>query len=233
MKTKQSNIICVICARSGSKGIYRKAHRKINDKNIFQITLEQAINSKLFKKILISTDDTQIIKISQKYKVDYILKRDKSLSHDKTPKLDAIKNLVENYILYNKDFRPDIVVDLDITVPLRKIIDIKRALKKFISSKASNLISVTKSRKNPYFNMVEFNKGVLKLCKKTSNTINRQSVPAVYEVSSSIYVWRLNNLLRSKKILQKNTMIYEIPYIRSIDIDNESDLSLVRKIFNK
>ena len=69
--------------------------------------------------------------------------------------------------------------------------------------------------------MIEFKNKKISLCKKTINTSSRQTVPKVYEVSSSFYIWKISNLLKSKKIINKNTIAYEIPYIRSIDIDNE------------
>ena len=233
MLKKQLNIVCTICVRSGSKSIKRKGLKKINNKSLFQITLEQSIKSNIFNSILISSDDEKIMNISKNYSVDFIYNRPKNLSGDKVPKIDVIKNLIRNYQNFNKHQKIDLVVDLDVTVPSRAIKDIKGAIN-FIkkNKKSSNLIAITKAKKNPYFNMIEFKNKKISMCKKTINTSSRQIVPKVYEVSSSFYIWKINNLLKSKKILNKNTIAYEIPYIRSIDIDNEVDLFLMKKVMN-
>ena len=233
MLKKQLNIVCTICVRSGSKSIKRKGLKKINNKSLFQITLEQSIKSNIFNSILISSDDEKIINISKKYSVDFIYNRPKNLSGDKVPKIDVIKNLIRNYQNFDKHQKIDLVVDLDVTVPSRDIKDIKGAINLIKKNKNStNLIAITKAKKNPYFNMIEFKNKKISLCKKTINTSSRQTVPKVYEVSSSFYIWKISNLLKSKKILNKNTIAYEIPYIRSIDIDNEVDLFLMKKVMN-
>ena len=87
---------------------------------------------------------------------------------------------------YKKKY--DYVVDLDVTAPCRDANDIKKAFKKFQNQK-NMLVSVTKSRKNPYFNMLEIKNRSISLVKKTSKEIvARQKSPTVYDMNASIYM---------------------------------------------
>ena len=72
------NILCIICARKGSKGIKNKNLRVLHGKPLIFYTLEIAKKSKIFNKIIISTDSKEIMKFSEKF-VDHVIKRPKSL----------------------------------------------------------------------------------------------------------------------------------------------------------
>ena len=124
----------------------------------------------------------------------------------------------------------DYIFDLDVTSPLRKIIDLKNAFIKIKNStKALNLVTVSEAAKNPYFNMVEQNKGKIYISKKLINNINsRQKAPKVYEMNASIYIWRRKTLKTKIKLINNKTIVYIMPRSRSIDIDDSFDLKLVR-----
>ncbi len=61
------NVICTICARKGSKGIKNKALRKINNIPLIAYTIKQALSSRLFSKVIVSTDSKEIQKVALKY----------------------------------------------------------------------------------------------------------------------------------------------------------------------
>jgi CMP-N-acetylneuraminic acid synthetase len=143
-----------MCVRSGSKGLRNKNIKNINGKPLVSYTINQAIRSKIFDNIAISSDSYKILNIAKKFRITDLIKRPKNLSIDSAPKIPVIKHcLTEMEKRYKKKY--DLIVDLDATAPLRKIIDIKKAVNKMIKSKASNLFSVCMSRSNPYFNAVE------------------------------------------------------------------------------
>ena len=183
------NILCTVCARGGSKGIKNKNIKKLFNKPLILHTLLQAKKSRIFDKIIVSTDSNKIINISKR-KVDYIVKRPKKLSTAKASKIFAIKHaLTQAEKNFKKNF--DIVIDLDATSPLRNIDDIIKAKNKFVRNKYENLISVCHSRKNPYFNIVEKTKKGLKLVRETKkNYVRRQDAPDVYDINASIYIWK-------------------------------------------
>lgn len=227
-------ILCSICARKGSTGVKDKNILKINNQPLISHTIAQAKKSKLFDKIVVSTDSEKIKKISKDQNVDLVIDRNKKLSTNTVAKKTVIKDLLLNS---EKHFlqKFDIIIDLDVTSPLRKVSDIISALKVFNENKSSNLISVSKAKKNPYFNLIEFKKTQYDLVKKNRkiNYKTRQSSPLVYEANASIYIWNRNNLLRSKKLFGKKTSIYIMPYLRSIDLDDRDDLLLIKYLLKK
>ena len=225
-------ILCTICARSGSKEVKNKNIIKIGRKILIDYTIDQAKKSKVFDKIVVSTDSKKIINLTRK-KVDFVIKRPLFLANDNSPKVPAIKHALQKS---EKEFRNqfDLIVDLDVTSPLRNISDIKKAVLKLKKSKNTNLVSVNESRRNPYFNMVEKNKGFLKLVNKNKKPFpTRQSSPKIYDLNASIYVWRRSFLLRSNQVIGRRTSIYIMPYHRSIDIDSKFDLSIVKHVLKK
>lgn len=225
-------LLCTVCMRSGSKGVINKNYRKINKKYLFQYTLDQIKKVKVINNYIISTDSEKIIEILKKNKENNYFKRKKSLATDKTPKLDVIKDsLKKAEEIYKTRF--DIIIDLDVTSPLRSINDINSSIKKFIKHKKGNLVSVTTAKKNPYFNMVELKQKKVSLVKKSSGYFTRQSSPKVYELNASIYIWTRDSLFKSRKIINKDTILFEMPEERSIDIDTKFDFLLINKILKK
>ena len=225
------SILCTICARGGSKGIKNKALKKILGKPLIYYTIKQALNAKVFDKILLSTDSKKIQKIGKQYGIESWLLRPTNLSTDNVSKLKVIRHAflsAEKY--YKKKF--DTCVDLDLTSPLRSLSDIKKAIKKFKKTNSSNLFSVTKANKNPYFNMVENKKNKVQLLKNEKKKIySRQKAPKVYEMNASIYIFKRNFILNNKNIINKSSSLFYMPRERSIDIDDVFDLYLVKQLF--
>ena len=229
-------ILCTICARKASKGIKNKAQKKINGRSLIEISIKQAFLSKLFDEIVVSTDSKKIQSIANKCGAKSWFLRSKKLSNDKISKIPVIKDIFQkSEIRFKKKF--DICIDLDVTSPLRKIEDIKSALRLFLKKKKTqNLFSVCKSRKNPYFNMIEVKNKTVSLVKKSKNLFkvtNRQSAPQVFDMNASIYIWKRSTILKSKKLFNKYTDIYVMPQSRSIDIDSYFDLEVIRLISKK
>ena len=225
-------ILCTICARKGSKGLKNKNILKIKGKPLIEYTLLTSINSKCFDNISVSSDINFPIKFKNKYKQLYFHKRVKKLSGDRIGKIAVIRNLLEESERYHKT-KYDIVVDLDITSPLRKEIDIKRALKTFVDNNYNNLITITESKKNPYFNMIEIKNNKPNLIKKGKIYLSRQTAPKTYDMNASIYIWKREYLIKNNNLLNKKTGFYIMPRFRSIDIDDELDFFVSKQIIER
>jgi len=221
------SILCTICARKGSKGVASKALRLLNNKPLISYTVEQALNSKVFDYVVVSTDSQTIAAKAKVFGAERCFIRSKELSTDTAGKIPVIRNvLIEAEKFYKKKF--DIIVDLDITSPLRNVSDIKNALKHFINTNADNLITGCPSKKNPYFNMVEVINGKVQVIKKLEKRITRrQDAPETYEMNASIYIWKRKVLLSSEELFTDKTSLYVMKENQSIDIDNENDLNIV------
>ena len=225
---KKNKVLCIVCARAGSKRLKNKNFKNLFGKPLIYHTIKQAIASKIFDKIVFSTDSERLRKMAVKFGAQSWFIRPKKHSNDKAAKMPVIRHAIleaEKKFKYKFDF----ICDLDVTSPLRKIDDIKNAFRKFKNSKQDMLISGNKARKNPYFNMVQKNrKNSLKLVIKPKKFyVRTQDAPVVYELNASIYFWKREACFRQKGPFCKKTFFYEMPYKRSIDIDNLSDFKLV------
>jgi CMP-N-acetylneuraminic acid synthetase len=224
----KKRVLCIICARKGSKRLKNKNIKKLFGKPLIFHTIKQAINSKIFDKVVFSSDSKKLIKMAIKFGALSWFVRPKKLSNDKAAKMPVIKHAIleaEKKFGYKFDY----ICDLDVTSPLRKISDIRNAFKKIKISNQDMLISGNKARKNPFFNMIQKNgKNSVKLVIKPKKFyVRTQDAPAVYELNASIYFWKRNACFIQKGPFCKKTFFYEMPYKRSIDIDNLSDFKLV------
>jgi len=226
-------ILCTICARGGSKGLLNKNIKKINNKPLISYTINHAIKSRLFDNIAVSSDSHKILKVSKKFGIIDLIKRPKNLAKDRTPKIPVIRHcLIEMEKRYKKKY--DLIVDLDATAPLRKIIDIKKAVNKIIKSKAHNLFSVCESRSNPYFNAVEIVNSKIKPLKKSKKKIySRQSAPKVFDINASIYIWKRDYLKKYENLISKKTAVYIMPQERSLDIDTKLDFRIISSLIDR
>ena len=225
------SILCIICARSGSKGIKNKALVNFRGKPLIFYTIKQALNAKIFEEVIVSTDSLKIQKIARSYGAKSWFLRPKNISGENSSKLLAIRHAFKEAELYFKR-KFKICFDLDLTSPLRNTDDIKKALKKFKKGNFNNLFSVTEAKKNPYFNMVEKNKNTYSLSKKSKkNIFSRQKTPKVFELNASLYIFSRKFLLKKDKLFNKYSSIFIMPRERSIDIDDYLDLKLAKYLF--
>lgn len=226
------SILCTICARGGSSNIKNKNIKKILNYPLIIYTLNTAINSKIFDKIVLSTDSDKIQNICSKHDIDIFFKRPKNLSGNNVNKVEVIRHaLLMSEKYFNKKF--NYVCDLDVSSPLRTVADIKKSLEILIKKKSTNIFSVIPANKNPYFNIVENkNKSFFPVSKLRNLVFTRQKAPKVYNMNASIYIWQRNTLLKSNTVFNKNTSIY-LMNEKSIDIDTNNDFEIVNYYIKK
>ena len=221
------NVLCTFCLRAGSKGIRNKNFLLINKKPLFQYTFNHGVDSKIFSHYVVSSDKVSKIKKHYKNKDFLYLKRPKVLSGDRVGKVKVIRHAL---LHAEKKFKIkfDFIFDLDITSPLRNIDDIKNCFKLIKNNKSNNLITICEAKKNPYFNLVEIEKGKIFISKKSNRKVlSRQQAPKVYEMNASIYGWKREYLIKTDNLFSEKTSFYFMPHERSIDIDDVVDFKIV------
>lgn len=224
--------LATICARGGSRGVPGKNLRLLCDQPLLVHTIAVARKCQSVNRIIVSTDDPEIKKVAGESGAEVPFLRPKELALDSTPKLSVIKHVVD-YLESQEGYQPDIIVDLDPTSPLRTVADIESCIRMVRDEGAENVFSVTRARRNPYFNMVEFISGRPRLVKSPAQPIvSRQQAPEVYDMNASIYVWKREVLMENDSIFLGRTKIYEMPEW-AIDIDSETDFEFVEFILNK
>jgi len=92
-----SNTICIIPARGGSKRIPKKNIKEFHGKPIIAYSIETALKSGLFKKVMVSTDCKEIQKISQMYGAEVPFLRSETNSNDFATTVDVVNEVVESY----------------------------------------------------------------------------------------------------------------------------------------
>ena len=129
-------ILGFIPARGGSKTIPLKNLHKIFNKPLIQYTIESALQSKIFYKILVSSDNKKILNFTKKFKKILYLKRPKSISGDTASTDSALEHALIQ-LNKNKDLKPDYICIIEPTAPLRSATSLKK-LKNFIKKKKIN-----------------------------------------------------------------------------------------------
>ena len=228
----------LICARGGSKGIKNKNIKNFNGKPLLVWTLELAnkLKKKYNKKIIeiiVSTDSKKIANLSLKNGALVPFLRPKGLAKDNSPEWKVWQHALK--YLFSQNYQFESLIALSVTTPLKKIVDVERAISIFEKKKIETLITLTESYRNPYFNMIEIkNNKKLELVKSSKNIIfRRQDAPKIYDMVPAVYIVKNNFLLSSDNILKGKLGAYFIPKDRSIDIDTKFDFEYAQYIHKK
>ncbi len=228
------NILVTICARGGSKGVKGKNIRDLAGYPLIYYSIKQAKEWGRAKRIIVSTDSQEIAEIAEKSGAEVPFLRPKKLASDKSSKQSAIRHaLLESENFFNEKY--NLVMDLDVTSPIRKIEDLENAYKLFLKKKPKTLFSAVIARRNPYFNMVEEDKkGRVKLSKKGS-FVRRQDAPKVYDMNASIYIYDRNYLLDEKNNspISDDSIVYVMDEVSRTDIDSEIDFNYIEFLVNE
>ena len=225
-----NKILGLILARSGSKGIKRKNITKLCGKPLIAWTINSALKSKRLTDVILSTDSTTIAKIGKKFGADVPFIRPLKFSKDKTPSVDAIEHAIK--WLQKKEKNYEFVVLLEPTSPLRDHNDIDLAINKIIKLKAQSLVSVSKAEAlHPAYLYKKTKAEKIKPFKAYKKKyIRRQDIEPVYFMEGTIYISKVSTLLKKKTFCHKNTLMYEVPKWKSLEIDDSLDLILARAI---
>ena len=222
-------VLATICARGGSKGVPNKNIRILQGKPLLEYAIDCARQCPDVGDILVSTDSDDIAKIAEQSGVSVPFRRPCAFASDEIAKIHAIRHATE-YFEHQAGFRPDVVVDLDVGVPLRTPGDITSCIELLaLHSHLDGVVTVYESERNPYFNMVEFERERIRLVKQPGvGLVRRQDAPPVFSVSPSIFAYRRSSLMDVVHLYEGKWGACIVPRDRAIDIDDELDLQFVR-----
>jgi len=217
------SVLAIIPARGGSKEVPRKNIREVGGKPLIAWTIEEAKKSKYVDRLILSSEDEEIIRIARKWGCEVPFVRPSSLARDNTPGIEpvlhAIETLPEKY---------DYVILLQPTSPLRKARDIDGCVKTCIQQCSNVCVSITRSAKTPYWMyLVKADGHLCHLMDKKTNITLRQDSPPVYVLNGAVYVAKMEWLLRNKSFVTEETISYLMPDVRSLDVDTEFDINIV------
>ena len=230
-------ILCLIPARSGSKGIPDKNIKNLVNKPLLAWSIEQAQNSKYKMRIIVSTDSEEYGNIAKKYGAEVPFLRPSEIAQDLSTDLEFIEHSLK-YLEDNENYIPDFIVQLRPTYPTRKVETLDDTIKTFIEKRMEydSLRTVFPIEKSP-FKMYTLNGNNLEPLFRTLGDINepynqcRQNLPTAYLHNG--YIDILNtNIVKNKLISGERIYGYVMSTEEYHDIDTIEDFEIVEKIIN-
>ena len=217
-------VVAGIFARGGSKGVVRKNVRTIGGKPLIAFAIEAARSSTLINRVFVSTEDAEIAAVAAQYGAEVPFVRPLELAQDSSPEWDAWRHAIS--ALDGASW--DAFVSVPTTSPLRSAEDIDNCVRALLDSDADIVITVRRSDRSPYFNMVTLDQqGLARLVIAPERaTTRRQDAPAVFDITTVAYAARPAFVLRARSMFEGRVKAVEVPQERAIDIDTEFDFRI-------
>ena len=221
---KGKKVLGVIVARGGSKRLPKKNLLKLGSNTLLEHTIIEAKKSKFIDTIICSTDDEEIKANAIKNGCSVPFLRPKYLASHRA----KTKDLIE-YISKKVDYH-DYLIILQPTSPLRISEDIDNALTLCHKKNAYSVVSVTEKSKDKklLYDIDKKYKLVDPFTKKENSEPRKLSI-----LNGAVYILRFKNIVKGLSIINKNSLAYEMPFERSIDVDTKLDLEIARLIYKK
>ena len=229
------NILFTVCGRAGSKGIKGKNFREFLGVPLLYYTvaaieLYKEKHSENCIDIALNTDSVDMVRLIERLDLGIsCIDRKEELAGDYVAKIDVIRDTWQTMCTDNH-MEYDVVIDCDITSPLRTIQDIENLIKKYTEGKYDIVYSVTNARRNPYFNMVTIDdKGFSHVVIK-SDFVARQQAPVIYDMNASLYAYTPAFLGANKYAKNAHNGVIFMKDTAVLDLDNEGDFELMQII---
>ena len=224
----EKSVLAIIPARGGSKGVPRKNIRNVAGKPLIAWTIEEAKKSKYIDKLILSSDDAEIIAVAREWGCDAPFVRPAELSQDSTPGIEPVIHALRIFPEY------DYVVLLQPTSPMRTVEDIDGCIELCVSKQVTACVSVTEPDKSPYWMYtVDSSDKLRKLIDVDSIYTHRQHLPEVYVLNGAVYVMKTMELNMYRSFLIDGTIAYVMAKESSIDIDSEYDVALAEILLSR
>lgn len=214
-------VLGIIPARGGSKGVPQKNLRHLAGKPLVAWTIEEATKSKYVDRIILSSENQEVIKIAREWGCEVPFIRPRELASDDTPGIEpvihAIGTIPEKY---------DYVCLLQPTSPLREAVDIDSCIENCVLNDAPSCVSVVEAAEHPYWMYRISPRQALVSLFPDRNVTRRQDLPKVYALNGAVYVAKTEIILEEKTFLSEGTIGYVMKRGNSLDIDEEIDFVL-------
>lgn len=216
--------VAIIPARGGSKRIPRKNIRDFLGKPIIAYSIETALESRLFEEVMVSTDNEEIAEVAKNYGAKVPFMRSKKNADDHATTVDVLVEVLYTFGEKNKRFENGCCIYP--TAPLLKAKYLEKGYKKLLDEAFSTV-----------FPVVEFSYPIersLKLCEKGKVEMKwpehldsrSQDLPKAYHDAGQFYWFKVEELLKEKKLFGKNSGAIVLPNTSVQDIDTEEDWKL-------
>ncbi|UED80930.1 acylneuraminate cytidylyltransferase family protein [Lysinibacillus sp. CD3-6] len=221
-------VLAIIPARGGSKSVPRKNIKELAGKPLIAWTIEEAKKSKYIDRVIVSSEDEEILQIARKFGEEVPFVRPANLAEDTTAGIEPVLHALDHFTDY------DYVVMLQPTSPLRLVEDIDGCIEQLLQEKAEFSVSVCEVEQSPYWMYTVDNTAKMQpLLKQQSLITRRQDLPKVYTLNGAIYLANTSLLKQTRNFLTEETKAYVMPVERSYDIDTEEDFKICEYLYMK
>lgn len=216
---ENKRVLGVITARGGSKGVEKKNILEVGGKPLIAWTIESARKSRLIDRLILSSDDQEIIAVSERFGCEAPFIRPDYLASDTATSfsvvLHALDSIDENY---------DIALLLQPTSPLRSEVDIDECIK--LSTISGSSVSVTECAKPIHWIYSLPSKySMTPVIEQHEQILRRQDAPVTYALNGAVYAFDCQTLRDRGAFVTKETVPYVMPECRSLDIDSPDDIN--------
>jgi len=235
---KNKTFLAIIPARGGSKRLPRKNVLNLVGKPLIAWTIEAGLKSEYIDEVMVTTDDDEIIKISEKFGAKVPFKRPDKLSNDTATRPEVIKHALGYYKdKLKKDF--DYIVYLQPTSPLRNENHIDNAIEFMFNKNAEAVVSVCEVEHPIHWSgTLPENKEMSQFLSEVAIQSRSQDLPISYRLNGAIYICNVKKFLTEGCLfLKENIYAFEMTQDISIDIDTKTDficaqaLSINKELF--
>lgn len=228
----KKKFLCIILAKHNSTGLPGKNRKLFFGKPLIHYTIKAVKKSKIFDKIILSTDSKFLKNYSEKMGIEVPFLRPKKLATKSSLSLQAITHAL-NWIKKN-DKTYDYVQYIFPANPLIKSEDIKNGVRLLLKKKCDMIISVSEDKKCSFTsNELKKNLSIKNFYPKKFRLKNRQVMPKTYSINGTIYVGKWDIFYKKKDWLDQNTYAMIMPKNRSIDIDDIYDFETAKLMYKR
>lgn len=230
------NILAIIPARGGSKGLPGKNMLPLSSRPLIWYSIYTAKHSKYISKIVVSSDDKNINSFANENQVD-VIPRPAHLATDSSIITDTLLYTV-GFLEDNLNYKPDIVVNLNPTSPMRTVKSLDKVLDKLLNSNYDSVFGAILAYSyttNDYGHWKLNENHQIKPCYDHLNLKRRQDLtPEVMALENgSIYAIKRDSLFKYKTIIGNNPSFVAMSTEESIDINTIHDFKLAELFYNE
>lgn len=226
---KQTEVLAIIPARGGSKGIPRKNVRDFAGAPLIAYSIAAALQAKTVTRVLVSTDDEEIAAVARTWGAEVPFLRPEIYARDETTDLPVVEHALE-WLKENEAYQPDIVVQLRPTSPVRPLGLIDEAVQILTdNSQADCVRGVVPSAQNPHKMWKIVADGSMEPLLRVPGLAEpynapRQTLPATYWQTGHIDVIRTSTILEKHSLTGDVILPIPIDPLYTVDIDTPADL---------
>lgn len=225
------DIVSIITARGGSKGVHGKNIRSLAGKPLIAYSIDAALQCPYITRCIVSTDDKEIKQVSLCCGAE-VQDRPSELAGDHTLSRDVIRYVLETML--NANELPEYFVLLQPTSPLRNATHLSQCVQEFFLAGANSAVSITEAEHHPFKSIIRTSDDVFKpIDGYECLDAVRQTLPKAYRTNGAIYLGKSELFLEHSSFFVQPIYYYPMEKQNSVDVDNEIDFLIAEKVMRE